>query len=264
LKTSVAISHASFDPKRVDTLRTLLSRLGRPPEDPLLFVYKAKCSIRERSEAQWKFSVRTEADYCLMMDDDVIPVDGFWDHLTAAISAAPNEILTLYPVAPLCADLNASGVAFGLSQDGLLGRSWCMPHTMLKEFLAWRSDALIDGALEEDFPEDTQVNLFAMCTGRVVHTTLPGLVTCAPGMVSTFTEGEGQFTKTVAPMYDYSHGWATKENAGWTFYGQYWYLLTKLKPEYIRKNDLVRRAYELHRSYEKDTSSLLRNRKPAA
>jgi hypothetical protein len=253
---STAIYHAAFKPERVEYLPKLLSALNLREDDPLLHIVsdtaKSRTNHRFRRALEW--SLDRDEDYAVFMDDDVVPCPDYWDHLEAAVGAKPYHLITTYPIAYDCGKLFAEGKAWGWTTDGLLGTNWLMPRKMLKDFCSWRLSAMKSSHIlgDRDYPEDSQVILYALANKIQIWTTLPGLVHTSPDIGSTYDSiGTRPYQTTKLPFRPYTHNWQGEGFAGVAFENMHWHLITALDPEFVRRNKLASRAYRYERFYQK-------------
>lgn len=235
-----SVAHAGHVPERKPGLDRLLAALPSGAH-----VESAPGKPHEWSERQWKGAIAQGRTHCALLNDDVIPCDGFLDVLDAAVRAQPKAILNLYNLHPLAAEADARGFRWLTSPDGLIGNAYVLPTSTLEEFLVWRSLVLKPGAVEE-LSEDQLVNMFAMTTERLIWHTVPSLVDHDPQIASLFPKNM-QHRASVGPRPGMPRDWRSDAlHTGRFFLGNHWALLTHTRPEAWRELGLVERAYKLH------------------
>lgn len=194
---ALGIPHAKQRPERVETLARLLERLSidateetvpgwgpvgdgmsaseEAKRDGLEFarVFDRPCPYWEWSSEMWHWQRGTRASHALVLQDDVIPMKGFWPVLRAMIEAVPDEILALETVHPSAKHFARERIGRWLrTSDGLIGVQYVLPRPILEEFLRWRGGNLEVDA-ETVITEDSLINCFALDTGRDIWHPVP-------------------------------------------------------------------------------------------
>lgn len=179
MKISLAIAHTPWVPERVRSMDRLRQALRHSSPSPLFEQYE----FTERSPnwvwsaLMWEWSVGTDADWCLFLQDDVIAAPNFWPALRAMLEALPNSahvvgLEVAHPAAPALAE---EGYRFFTTTDALVGVGYAIRGCTLTEFLGWRAQRLKAGAIEA-ITEDTLLGLFCACREIRIWHPLPTII----------------------------------------------------------------------------------------
>lgn len=195
---SVAISHTPWIPERVESFKRLCEGLELVPTQvagQTLIQITDKCHVvsvfqdREPnwswSEKMWRWAAATSATHCLFLQDDVIPMPGFWNALQAMVEANPDAVIgleTAHPTAPALRDENQRWMT---TADGLIGVAYVVPREFLKAFLNWRATALEPHAVE-NISEDSLLGLYAAYVDTRIWHPIPTIIDHDISIPSTY------------------------------------------------------------------------------
>ncbi len=134
-----------------------------------------------------------QATHHLLLQDDAWPCHDFWSVLRSVITAAPDQIITLFTIRKTVVDAADRGDHF-LQVREASGVAVVMPVGIAVSFVEW-SDRMVPLEIR---PDDVRVSLFAEATGRRVVTTVPSIVDHRDEGVSLVKHAGGR----VALVYD--------------------------------------------------------------
>jgi hypothetical protein len=155
---------------RRDELSALIRRL---PVNTVIMSDPERRGVWWNARRCWEEGLKTSAEWIIVMNDDVLPCDDF-------LETAKRALATRSPRDPVCFYTNHKGATcealadggWYTTVDGLVGVACALHRTTVAEFLEWHDKY----KNERDYPDDARINLFAMATGRLIHTTVPSLV----------------------------------------------------------------------------------------
>lgn len=253
MKLAVFIMHVPGE--REETLQRLLDELGPPPSNVTL-------QITEDPDKQgpwwaawrsWTAGTGREVDWIILLNDDAEPCKHFFDAAEKALAARSKAD----PVCFYTCHVDASRVdaaAMGraswyTTHDDFVGVGCALSRDAAEEFLEWAEEN--DAALG-DFSDDGRVNLWAMATGRRIHTTVPSLVDHQlpkETTVGSATDDTAGARRAVVPPRDtWDLEWNTKPvHLGRNRTGNHWEMLFRVKSV---TRELIERAYEVERNGE--------------
>lgn len=243
---SVVIAHAAHRPERVETLCRLMKSLWSDGHnDNVIHIDQTRGAPHEWSHAQWTRGATANRDYCVFLNDDMVACDNFWPTLKNVLRARPSHIINLY-----CGHHGGlvaynKGLKWVTTVDGLIGNAYVMPTEIVKDFLAWRLDAVVPTSVEL-LSEDQLINLYAMWSGALIWHTVPSLFDHDTSVPSLY--GNTQLRKpSVGPKPDmHLIDWNTDAvHVGRQFRGNHWGLIQHMKKDWRR----VERAYQLEREH---------------
>lgn len=235
---SLAIPHCRFDPHRVRSLASLKSALEiRNDRDEC---DRAKVAIFPSvgPTPNWVWSAQVfehlaaqDSEWSMLIQDDVIPIPGFWAVVTAAIegaAAAGAEAFCFFTIVPPAGSFSKMGCNWVTTTDWMVGPCWAVRTSAMREFVEFRKTRLRagwnspgpDGRLKSGLNEDTQLGLFLAATGRKIWHPLPSLVDHDVEVPSTYGNGGFAFNKSSFGWKDWSslHGLpieALRDRAFW-------------------------------------------------
>lgn len=239
----IAVMHAAFEPARGATLAALLERLGG--EGPRVHVERDHDRAGAWAVARrcWERGLASGASHVIVMNDDALPCLGFRDVARAAIAGNPREVLCFYSNHPT----DTANVLVGpwrTSVDGLVGVACAMPASEVRAFLAWHDESFIG-----DYSDDGRINLWAMCTRRLIWTTLPSLVDHQLPTGSLVGNAGGQHRRPVVPPLDdmTKCEWRTvaRSHVGRVYWASHFMLLRHVRPEHWWRHGIPTRVGEL-------------------
>lgn len=122
-------------------------------------------------------------EWCVVLEDDAVPVTGFRSQLNDALDVAPAPIVSLYFGRGYIDDARTATV---LQRANLLGANWLVAQGRIMHAvaLAVRTDllpSLVDGLPPKDQAIDRSLSLWARREGHPVAYTCPSLVDHADG-----------------------------------------------------------------------------------
>ncbi len=162
----IVITHAGFDPSRVQSLNRLMGQLRS--EAPDLDVCIARDDERKGSLWCWKEAMKMGLEYgashVVWLPDDAIVCKHFGRILRACIEARPDDVFDCFVNHK---DAYKAQTLWYTTPDGYVGFAGVMPRHLLKDHLYWRSQ---QPALDV-WPNDAGVNTWAMATGRLIYKT---------------------------------------------------------------------------------------------
>ncbi len=180
--------------------------------------------------------------------------DDFVQVVKNIIQAKPSEIIAIFANHACAGQAKAAGYRWYTTPDGLAGVGSILPREALQGLMAWRDEALSNEA-KERIPDDTQIDLFAMATGRLIHTPLPSLVDHDDSLPSLLSPSEPSERLTRARVSEappepgmVNLDWIGPViHMGRQYTGNHWKLLRDTTEDYRRGKDMAERAYALHR-----------------
>lgn len=212
---ALSISHAPWIAARTDSMRALREALhlpspagGAPPEGVLYHEERERAPNWHWAMSQWVWAAEQAADDFVATNDDVVVFDMFWPALQALMTVYPDDILDLSCVHPAGKRLAREGRRAYTTTDGLVGLGYRLPLPVLKEFLAWRRDALHHDAIEW-ITEDSLLNIFALCTKRRIVHPVPTILDHSEEIRSTYGNDEHAYRSP-------SVTWKDSDVCGWS------------------------------------------------
>lgn len=126
----------------------------------------------------WKMHAPVGNDWCLNLEDDALPVDGFREQLADALAVAPAPIVSLYLGRGYIEDSRTGPL---LTRADLLGVNWIVSQGRILHAvaLAVRGEllgSLVDNLPRDSSPIDRSLSLWARRQGHRVAYTNPSLV----------------------------------------------------------------------------------------
>ena len=179
MKPIIAITHASFDERRVQSLNRLVAQLrSEAPQIPF--------HITEDSKARgslwcWTHAMLAAlgdpygASHIVWLPDDAILCRDFGRILCAAIEARPDDVFDCMVNHPVLRTHRPTTPWYS-TPDGYVGFGGVMPRELLLAHVHWR-DEHPELATYPGYPNDAGVNLWAAMTGRLIYKTAWSLVT---------------------------------------------------------------------------------------
>ena len=190
----------------------------------------------------WQSGVASDADWIVVLNDDADPCPDFATVVEAALAARdPRDPVCFYAAHPKAADL---GARWYTTHDDLVGVGCALSREAAAEFLAWVDEHPKLG----DFSDDGRVNLWAIATGRRIHTTLPSLVDHQLPDESMVGTVEQHARRAVVPIADDAKALTWNHapvHLGRARSGNHWELLHRLEKV---TTEHIERAYEVERS----------------
>ena len=189
---ALGIPHAKYRPERQIALGRLMDALNvhHPSQEEWnvaahLKVFDRKCPYWEWSSEMWHWQLETGASHCLTLQDDVMPMAGFWGVVEAMVTAVPDQVLALETVHPAAMHYAREGIGHWLrSWDGLIGVQYVIPRALMAEFLDWRTWNLRRDAVCY-ITEDALLDCWLIDTGRRAWHPVPAIASHDVGIPST-------------------------------------------------------------------------------
>jgi hypothetical protein len=261
MKLAICVMHAAFDPKRVETLGKLRHALTTPGLEAAYTTIWVEAD-HERSGAWavakrcWQRGIDGDTDWIIVLNDDAMPCEDFVARAKKALAQRDHRD----PVCFFTAHSKAGEVEWGwyTTFDDLVGIGCALSREAAKEFLTWAEE---NASGLEDFSDDGRINLWAIATGRRVHTTVPSLVDHqlpAESMVGSKTDNsDGQRMASVPPQSRQQYAISTtlrRNQESWPVTpmgrarsGNHWEMLFRVKEVDV---ELIERAYNVERNGE--------------
>ena len=141
----------------------------------------------------WEWLADQNADHCVVLEDDAVPVDGFNDQLDLVLAAAPTPIVSLYR------GHNVNNRAFETNGLQATGRAdtenahWVTaPHLLHAVGVAIRTELVPDmlthiGPLPDKFPIDERISHWAKTVKQQISYCHPSIVDHADGATAILT-----------------------------------------------------------------------------
>lgn len=175
MKIGVYVMHVPGIPSRDESLRKLLERV---PE-AIVMSDPERLGVWFNARRCWAHGVESDYDWIIVLNDDALPCDGFLEVAEKALSSRSD-------MDPVCFYVNHPKAAeqervkggtlltcgWYTTYDGLVGVGCALSVDAASDFLRWEDEAMVPSG----YPDDARINLWAMATGRLIHTTVPSLV----------------------------------------------------------------------------------------
>lgn len=119
----------------------------------------------------WKRLTQTKAEWCCLLQDDVLLAKGFREALGRALSVLPKEAEVVAPYASrkIVAEATDSWVHI---RDGVWGAALCMRRDSVLSWLKWERAHVLP-----DFKhDDSRISMWLIETGRVSWVMVPSIV----------------------------------------------------------------------------------------
>jgi hypothetical protein len=178
IKFALSITHCPWIEKRVQSmarLRETLAIYAPTVHDPY-HEETQRAPWWVWADSQWRWGAAQEhSTHVVYLQDDAKAAPFFWKALHALVAARPNEIISLHCIHLASMTLARQGVRWCSTADGLIGLGYVLPVDVLREFMTWRLEALRPGGAQE-FAEDSQLNIFALSTGRRIFHPIPTII----------------------------------------------------------------------------------------
>lgn len=171
ISIALGIPHTPWIAARVESLMRLVDGITPTPREVATHrVFPDRAPNWAWSEQMWRWGAETDATHFLTLQDDAIVAPNFWPALRAMLEAVPDQIIALEAVHPAGKTIARAGEhRWYTTADGLIGVGYVMPRSLLQEFLRWRAQELVPGAVEA-ITEDTLIDVFAIARGmRIWH-----------------------------------------------------------------------------------------------
>lgn len=205
MKLALAIPNCAFDPHRIRSLALLKEKLGiRNDRD--------ECDRAEVAvfpsvgpTPNWVWSAKVfdwfesrDSEWSMLIQDDVLPVPGYWDVAEAAISsasAAGAEAFCFFNVIPPAPSFAQQGCNWLTTSDWMVGPNWVVKTSFMRnEFAEFRKKRLRagwntpgpNGRLASGLNEDTMLGLALASYGKKIWHPIPSLTDHDTSVASTY------------------------------------------------------------------------------
>lgn len=123
--------------------------------------------------ARWAIedAISNGSDYVCVLPDDCIPCNGFDTQLRRVLTAKSDEAVCLYSNNQRAHEARLHGFSWYTSLNGAVQVT--LPVSLAKEFLEFVDQY---HPLANEYPEDTNLDLFCMATRRLIWTTAVSLI----------------------------------------------------------------------------------------
>ena len=175
---SLAIMHAAFHPQRRSLLTTLMRSLGG-----LQTIQKRTTAFKvvedwtkegpwPTARRAWLEGVTGRASHHLVLQDDVAVCPDFFRHVLSAITACPNEVISLYANSKKAEEARDAASAWACISQSCWGQGLIVPTNQINPFLRWEAEHFTP-----TYPhDDDRLVLYLLSKGAFVHYTVPSLV----------------------------------------------------------------------------------------
>lgn len=190
----------------------------------------------------WQDGIELEADWIVVLNDDALPCEGFAEVAEKALAARdPRDPVCFYTAHPKAAEVLPAH--WYTTHDDLVGVGCALSRQSAIEFLEWvdRNPGM------SDFSDDGQINLWAMATGLLIHTTVPSLVDHQLPDESMVTWSSPDARTAVVPPTEemrYIDWTGRASHLGRKRHGNHWELLHRAARVDV---ELIERAYAVER-----------------
>ena len=135
---ALAIPHTPWVPARVESCKRV-----RPLMDGEGVISSRVFSDRapnwQWSLEMWRWFVAQDAEWCVQLQDDVVPHPRFWQCLAAMLEGAPDaRFVGLHAGHPSGPALAARGTRWYRTRAWVVGVGWVMHRDLVRELVAWR------------------------------------------------------------------------------------------------------------------------------
>ncbi len=236
-----SIAHAAHRPEREAVYRRLRNSLCAE----YVHIESAPGKPREWSERQWRGGLALDTTHVCCLNDDVIICPDFIPTLERVIAAQPDSIIDLRQSHELAKEADKRGLRWITTNEGMLGQAYVLPSRVLRDFLDWRENALVPGALDA-LSEDRLINLYAMQHEGLIWHCVPALIDHDVSVPSLYgNENDGIRRPVVLPREGMAElDWNTDAlHAGKLFLGNHYSLLTHVKGPHTRER--IERYYAI-------------------
>lgn len=183
-------------PSRVKSLKKAISRLGDLPylvvEDPTMQGPWGPCSTALSALS------KTDATHIIILPDDCLPCFHFADHAERAISAAPEEVVSLYTNTPRAGLALSGGMSWVSRINGLV--QFCAPKSIVPDFLSF-VDNYVPPWMINKYGEDTMMDLYLMANRKLSWTSAVSLLD-HPNNVSLQNHEDHDFRRPAIGPYE--------------------------------------------------------------
>lgn len=168
---SVAVMHAAFDSRRRGMLSELLPRLSGGWASVTIVEDHDRVGPWPTARRAW-LSAAPEATHHVVVQDDVLPCDDFFEHMRAALAAAPDSMICAYSNNRLAQAPEVATSSWVYIPDNAWGQCLAMPSSRARHYVEW-----CDQHVPMSYPhDDGRFHLYACSQHMPVLCTQPSLV----------------------------------------------------------------------------------------
>jgi hypothetical protein len=198
---------AEWDPKRAASLERLKSALGDRPVHYKEFCDKSPNWVWSRE--MWRWAASTGATHLLQLQDDILPMPGFWPVLRAMVEANPIRWIGLQVNHPAARSLAHYGRRWFATSAWVVGCQYVAPlmgPDSMTEFLAWldANEAALPARVKEH--EDVLISTWLASTKRAVYHPIPAIADVDLSIGSTYEGVDGHIDDHRRPCITW-HGY---------------------------------------------------------
>lgn len=219
---------AREDRAREASLRRLLADLWpkAPVEDLLAGKTIESTRLFTERQANWalgqsmfRWLAEQNTDYVGVVQDDVRFHPKGWDAIEAMLEVYPCAIIGLHASHPALRQLFVEGgIAWGSTDDGLVGTMWLMPRDgdapSMTDLVAFSSTELAHGALER-LHEDDLIGVYAMARGIPILHPVVSPIDHDVSVVSAYGNDNHAYRRPAVTLWDVDEGREAHER-DWT------------------------------------------------
>ena len=204
---SLAVMHAAFDPRRKSMLTELLPRLAGDWGSVSVIEDHDRVGPWPTARRAW-LSAAPDATHHVVVQDDVLPCERFFEHMRAALAAAPDSMVCAYSNNRLAQAPEVATSSWVYIPDNAWGQCLAMPSSRARHYVEW-CDQVVPASYPHD---DGRFHLYACSQGLPVLCTQPSLVDHLGADSSTlghrgrFPQRARVFEAQISPTKDWSLG----------------------------------------------------------
>lgn len=178
MKIALAIPHLTTNQERAENMRVLRKNLGITPGFNEFYYqeFTEKAPWHERMLTRWEWALKTQAEYMLALEDDVLVPDFFWASLKAMLQTWPDELIGLSATHSLGPSVASQGRRSYYTPK-LLGWAWVCPMSLLVNLYDYAKSGKLDKFVKEQpvncedgFIINALFHVLSGVTGRVPET----------------------------------------------------------------------------------------------
>ena len=167
---ALCVPHTPWRPERVESLQRLRDALGSRPKHYL--EYTEREPNRVWALAVWRWLRDTRADFCLVLQDDVMVPDFFWPVLRAQMANLPRRgVLGLTAVHPIGREIERRGHRWFRTSSWNVGWAYGLWRDDFDEFVTFAEKNQNTPHHEDDF-----LNVWVSGSGRATWHPVPTIV----------------------------------------------------------------------------------------
>lgn len=160
------------------------------------------------SVKMWRWLLDTGAEFCLTLQDDVIPSPKFWPELRAMLAhLPPGSLLGLSGVHPAAVEVARRGHRWYRTTSWVIGWAYGMWREDLAAFLEWRTSDEGDAYAERIKPngEDAVINAWVGNAKRDTWHPVPAIVDHDTSVGSSYANDDHGHRRPWVTWHTYGH-----------------------------------------------------------